>query len=91
MDPIEIIVRVVISVDGTATRTAEVVNPVVRVDADPAPPKVNVKVMLNRCLRYEIKVGKKEARTCHGCTIGCNEKAIWNGHPVEIKEYKPAN
>lgn len=85
MEPIEIIVRVIINVDGTATRTAEVVNPVVRVDADPALQKVNVKVMLNRCLRYPIKVGKKEANTCHGCTIGCNEKAVWNGHPEEIK------
>ena len=92
MEPIEIILRVIVNVDGTVTRTAEVVNPTVKMDGKPTPPKpVVVKSVIAQCLRYVIKVGKKEANTCHGCTIGCNLKPIFKGAPIEIKERASVN
>jgi hypothetical protein len=69
MDPIEIRIRIIVSKDGNVEVVQEHVEK--PITTKPIADHTAIEFI---CRRFAVKVGKKEAGTCHGCTVQCHMK-----------------
>lgn len=84
MDPIEIRIKIIVSKEGDIQIVHEHGREERYVDSVPpfqeevgvSHPVVPVYEFI--CRRYEAQVGKKEAGTCHGCTVQCHMKGKYD-------------
>jgi hypothetical protein len=91
MDPIKMLIEVHIHVhkDGSITEKAWAEKGEKAIEEVPMAHQVNKAKVLVICDRWPIKVGKKEPKTCKGCTIQCNVRRCYKGQePTEIPEVK---
>ena len=86
MEPIEIRIRIIVSKDGDITLTQD--KSITEKSLEGVPCKVSLGATVKaifQCHRWGAVVGKKEAGTCHGCTVQCHMKGVYKGKPTDIR------
>jgi len=85
MEPIKIIVELRIYSDGTSYASARAPNgPMQEVAIVPEKlPAVELVYELT-CTRYTMKIGKKPAKSCKGCTVTCPAKNKYKGETITL-------